>query len=291
MKNIIVDTDLGYDVDDAAALAVINVLHRQKLLRFCAATHCFSHQKAADAVRWINEHYQVVVPVGLAREKKDKKCLERFICKLRFPKSEEYMPAVDVMKNALSLCEEQSAVLLCIGQLNNLRDLLRDEMGAKLLREKVCEIVVMGGYFAPYGEYYEYGGVRWKGEFNIITDLPAAQEVTAETDLPLSFIDFNQGVDVRLDVDEISLPEKHPVDIIYRTANMPKRSSWDVEAALYASGEYAEYFSLSKYGKVSVDDNGKTAFQIGSGRHRLVTLKHEHKVMECLIREFFLKQN
>ena len=288
MKKIIVDTDLGYDVDDVSALAVVDILHNQGLAELCAVTHCVSEEKAGDAVAWINDFYGVEVPIGLAKDRYDANALKKFIQKIPIPKKGGYPCAVSVLKKVLSESEDKSIILLCIGQLNNLQALLKDEAGRALAYKKIQEIVVMGGYFSPYEDFYEYGGTKWKGEFNIISDLLSAKAVVECEDLPLSFVDFQQGVDVELDVDKMDFDKKHPIDIVYRKAGWCKRPSWDIVASFYACGGFEEIFKISRKGKVSIDENGKTTFEFGTGAHCLVRLKNnDSRAMQEIIENFF----
>lgn len=291
MKKIIVDTDLGYDVDDAATLAFVDILHNKRAVELCAVTHCLSEEKAGDAVAWINGYYGIDAPIGLSKDRYDAKALKKFINKISIPKNNDYASAVALLKEILSSSEDKSVTLLCIGQLNNLCHLLQDEIGQKLAREKLQEIVVMGGYFEPYESFYEYGGIRWKGEFNIISDLLSAQSVVEFADLPLSFVDFKQGVDVELDVDKINFSKNHPIDKVYRIAGFCKRPSWDIVAALYACGGFEDCFRLSSQGRIYIDGNGKTTFKTGVGAHKLVYLKNnDSQAMQATIEKFF-KEN
>ena len=291
MRKIIVDTDLGYDVDDAAALAIVNILQNKGLVKLCAVTHCLGEDNAGDAIAWINGFYGIEVPIGLSKDRYDANLLKKFIEKISIPSKRPYACATFLLKKILADAEDKSIILICIGQLNNLHNLLQDEEGRTLAYTKLKEIVVMGGYFSPYEDFYEYGGIQWKGEFNIISDLQAARSVVEFADLPLSFVDFKQGVDVELDVDKICFGEKHPIDIVYRKAGLCKRPSWDIVASLYACNQFQDAFGVSETGRVYIDQSGKTTFQAGAGSHRLVYLTNDnHGEMQRIIESFF-KEN
>ena len=53
-KNIILDTDIGPDCDDAAALAMLNLYADQGLCRILGITHCTSNPYGAGTIDAIN---------------------------------------------------------------------------------------------------------------------------------------------------------------------------------------------------------------------------------------------
>lgn len=287
MRKIYVDTDLGFDVDDAASIAMLNVMKNRNLIEISAITHSYGEEKAGDAIKYINDYYGNEVPIGIEKNRPDKKCLDRFINKMDCLPTSEYPSAIDVLESQLSEQRSKDAVMLCIGHLGNLADLCSCPKGRKLVNDKISEIVIMGGNFANYKDFYEYGGIQWEGEFNIITDLESAKKVVLNEELPLSFLDFNQGVDVELNIDEVNIKEENPMNQIYRKANFLKRPSWDIVSAMYASGEFDEYFSVSPKGKVVIDEKGRTTFKEGKGNHRLVYLKYNHEDFAKIIENFY----
>ena len=56
-KNIILDTDIGPDCDDAAALAMLNLYADQGLCRILGITHCTSNPYGAGTIDAINRYY------------------------------------------------------------------------------------------------------------------------------------------------------------------------------------------------------------------------------------------
>ena len=64
------------------------------------------------------------------------------------------------------------------------------------------------------------------------------------------------------------------------------RPTWDLTAALYAVRPEHKYFALSPAGRVTVDENGRTAFTETAGaRHRFLKLEEGRKerTLETLI--------
>ena len=82
MRKIYVDTDLGFDVDDAASIAMLNVMKNRNLIEISAITHSYGEEKAGDAIKYINDYYGNEVPIGIEKNRPDKKCLDRFINKM-----------------------------------------------------------------------------------------------------------------------------------------------------------------------------------------------------------------
>lgn len=153
--------------------------------------------------------------------------------------------------------------MLMIGSFTTLANILSDDDNRELLKRKAREIVVMGGNFERYDGYYSFGGCNWTGEFNVIVDLKSSENVLRETDLPLSFVDFNQGLNVLLNLDDFR--KGNPVEEIYRLSGFVDRPSWDVVALMYASGQYDEMFDRSPYGKAVLEAGGKNRVQSRRG--------------------------
>ncbi|MBQ8886060.1 MAG: nucleoside hydrolase [Clostridia bacterium] len=272
--NLIIDTDLGCDCDDAAALMIANILHKENYTNILCVTHSLNDPEGGRCVELINRTYGNNIEIGVSDCSKidAEKYLTRFVYKLY----EEYEPgksfpeAMSLIKEKLALVEDDSVTIACIGQLNNLAKLLKDPEGAMLLRRKVSSIVVMAGRFDDYGESYEWKGGRFKAEFNIATDIESARMVVENTDLPLIFVDFNQGCDV-LTGDVLEGLEKNPVARIYKLFGVVERESWDPIAVLYATLGGGGMFRISEAGTVSIDGDGRTKFQEGIGNHHILS--------------------
>lgn len=65
MADLILDTDLGCDCDDAAAIAVVNVFHRRKMVNVLCMTQSLNDSDAARAISWINNYYGNDFDVGI----------------------------------------------------------------------------------------------------------------------------------------------------------------------------------------------------------------------------------
>ena len=315
MENLIIDTDFGFDCDDAGALAVANILINEGKINIYAVTHSVNKKIGCDAIKLINDYYgNPDIPVGVAERYalNVDEFYEEFYAKFHyadgFPgwgekptffkilnnlnlkkyKNVVYRPAKDVIIEKLDESDDKSVTVVCIGQANNIADVL--ETNGALFKKKVKRVVVMCGNFKDYDYEYRLGDMYWKGEFNVILDVKSMQKVFANKDLPVYVLDFNQSFDV-LSGEGLAAQKGNPVRDAYiahkvgATLNMP---SWDIMALMFASGEFDDMFSLSRKGAVSVDDNGKTTFSSDSGEHRLIYRKTDQKEFSECINELFM---
>lgn len=315
MEKIIIDTDLGFDCDDAGALAIANKLKNEGKIDILAVTHSVNKKIGCDAIKLINDYYgNPDIPVGTAERYAlnvdefyeefyakfhyaesfpgwvEKPTFYKILNKLNLEKykNEVYRSAKEVIVEALEKCEDKSVTVLCIGQANNVADVL-NENSAWFYR-KVKRVVIMCGNFNDYEYEYRLGDMYWIGEFNVILDVKSMQKLFANKDLPVYVLDFNQSFDV-LSGEGLAAQKGNPVRDAYiahkvgATLNMP---SWDIMALMFASGEFDDMFSLSRKGAVSVDDNGKTTFSSDSGEHRLVYRKTDQKEFSECINELFM---
>ena len=304
MENLIIDTDFGFDCDDAGALAVANILINEGKINILAVTHSVNKKIGCDAIKLINDYYgNPDIPVGVAERYalNVDEFYEEFYAKFHyadgFPgwgekptffkilnnlnlkkyKNVVYRPAKEVIIEKFNESDDKSVTVVCIGQANNIADVL--ETNGALFKKKVKRVVVMCGNFNDYDYEYRLGDMYWKGEFNVLLDILSMQRLFAERDLPIFVLDFNQGFDV---LSGASLQNKsdNPVKMAYFVHgnginfNLP---SWDIMALMFASGEFNDMFSLGEKGSVSVDDNGKTTFRQGNGEHCLIYRKTEQK--------------
>ena len=304
MENLIIDTDFGFDCDDAGALAVANILINEGKINILAVTHSVNKKIGCDAIKLINDYYgNPDIPVGVAERYalNVDEFYEEFYAKFHyadgFPgwgekptffkilnnlnlkkyKNVVYRPAKEVIIEKLDESDDKSVTVVCIGQANNIADVL--ETNGALFKKKVKRVVVMCGNFNDYDYEYRLGDMYWKGEFNVLLDIRSMQRLFAERDLPIFVLDFNQGFDV-LSGASLQNQSDNPVKIAYFVHgnginfNLP---SWDIMTLMFASGEFNDMFSLGEKGSVSVDDNGKTTFRQGNGEHCLIYRKTEQK--------------
>ncbi|MEP2077383.1 MAG: nucleoside hydrolase, partial [Rhodopirellula bahusiensis] len=194
---LIFDTDLGNDVDDALAMGVIHSLQSRGECELLAVTITKDHELAAPFADVINTFYgRGEIPIGVCRSdvtngegrfnglaaiKDDGK--DRFPHDLRSGK--DAPEAVEVLRRTLADADDDSVVIAQVGFSTNLANLLdspADDIspltGLELVKQKVQRLSVMAGAFTQImnnkGQPYDHK------EYNVIKDIPAAQKLAEQ---------------------------------------------------------------------------------------------------------------
>ncbi|TDZ39305.1 Inosine-uridine preferring nucleoside hydrolase [Colletotrichum trifolii] len=170
-KNLIVDTDLFSDCDDAGALLLAATSPEVNLLGVNINSESSYSVLAASAIL---DHYgKSHVPIGARRHLNDvpffdnwSKRLGEYASKLAthwpkaMTKAEDAWDAVALYRKLLSEAEDGSVTIASVGFLHNLSGLLNSTAdaqstltGPELVEAKVKELVVMGG---DYPDGYEF---------------------------------------------------------------------------------------------------------------------------------------
>jgi len=270
--NILIDTDIGCDCDDAGAFAVLHALLPKTESRLLAVTCSSPGEAPPRLAESINRFYGVDVPVGCMTAE-----LESFtdVYAARLTENESrtgYPTAVSVMRRALSVAPEHSVVFIGIGGQSNMAGLMRsppDDIdilgGAELLKSRLAYTVVMGGRFADDTP-----------EWNIVSDIAAARVVAEEWPGEIIYCGHEVGENVMTGgvffspEGELLLPE-HPVAQAYyiHSGGLP-RYSWDPVTVLAAMMPDTCGLVMSKSGIVEIDDNGAALFREVKGTRRYI---------------------
>jgi len=291
---VIFDTDMGNDVDDALALAMLHALESRGEVDLLAVTITKDNRWAAPFVDALNTFYgRPDVPVGVVRDGRTPEDAAMIQVPagrrgpdgaLVYPRDlSEDMPgpdAVAVLRRALAAAADASVVVVQVGFSTNLARLLDSPGdaasplgGRDLVARKVRLLSVMAGHFAPWAEPED----RWP-EYNVETDVPAAQRVFAEWPTPVVASGFEVGVSMFFPAHALTRygwAAPHPVvDAYENLIPMPyDRPTWDLTSVLYAARPDEGYFGLSVPGTIRVDDRGLTdLFPHRDGRHRFLTV-------------------
>jgi len=268
---IILDTDIGPDCDDAGAIAVLNVLADKGEADILGMMCCTSSPWGAPCIDAMNTYYgRPDIPIGTYKQKGflDKSRYDAHVAR-EFPNSlkngENAPDAKALYRKILSEQDDRSVVICAIGPLNNLSDLLKtdgDECsssnGVELVKTKAKLLVIMGGVFPE--------GLSW----NFQQDGPAAKKVTGEWPSPIIFSGREIGLVVktgnRLYTDT---PESNPVRRAYELwTGGTDRPSWDQTAVLCAVRGISDYWTASTRGKCVVESDGYNRWHDdASGKH------------------------
>ena len=284
---IVFDSDLGNQIDDVLALALLYGLDGKSECRVVATTVSKPNLKSAALSEVIGRFYAGEVsaayaatgrtlPVGLATAGGHGE--DTPMMSVLAKRTAEGKPAyahgieriadtadpVDVMRNALSGQHPGNAVVVVAGRATNLATLLKFPYAGALIAERARLLVIAAGAY-PEG----------KAEPGILADIPAAKKLFAEWPGPIVAVGSEVG-------DALPFPgaaiekdfawsETHPVADAYRAyRQMPYDASTTAMAAvLYAVRAKDNPYKLSQPGSITVLDDGRTKFTPSpSGKHR-----------------------
>lgn len=279
--SIIFDTDMGNDVDDVIALAVLHAFESRGEAKLLAVTITKDTPLAAPFVELLDRFYgRPQIPIGVVKNgatKDEGKYLRPVLTSRHAAMSGTYPDAVALLHKTLAAQPDNSVVIVQVGFSTNLARLLNTDRD--LIAKKVRLLCAMAGNF-----------VEAKPEFNVVKDIPAAQNVFSNWPGEVVTSGFEVGLAIRypaarLDAD-FHWASASPLTEAYRAYRpMPyDEPLWDPSAALYAVRPNQDYYSLSPSGKIQVDDKGITRFVPGPGlQHYLIVNEvQKARVLEAI---------
>ncbi|HEY1064480.1 MAG TPA: nucleoside hydrolase, partial [Pirellulales bacterium] len=236
---IILDTDMGFDCDDAAAVALLHTLADNGEAEILAMGVCSGgeNQKwgppCLDAVN--TYHGRPDIPIGLGRRngRDDASKFSRQVAE-EFPNDlpgEKAPDVVAVYRKALADAPDASVTFTTIGYLTNVPELLAspgDETspltGKELVAKKVKHWVCMAGGY-PKGR-----------EWNFYADPEASLAALRDWPTPIVFCGFEIGNAVRTGAGYAEAPKANPSRRAYElhVGAGKAHGSWDQTAVLYA---------------------------------------------------------
>jgi inosine-uridine nucleoside N-ribohydrolase len=266
---VIFDTDMGNDVDDALALAMLHAFASRGEVKLLAVTVSKDNPWAAEYVRMVNQYYgRGAIPVGIVHDGKTPEdgLYVRQVCELHGRRLNKAVvsDAVELLRKTLAGENDGSVTLIQVGFSTNLARLIESPpdrysnlSGMDLVKRKVRLLTMMAGDFA-----------KSKPEYNVMTDRPAAAKLFAAwpTDIYISGYEVGAAILFPASSIENDFPKHNPVAEAYRLyAKMPyDRPSWDLTTVLYDLRPDRGYFDLSPPGDVLVSADGETRFQPGA---------------------------
>lgn len=293
---VILDTDMGNDIDDALALAMLHALESRGECRLLGVTVCKDNPYAAAYVDAVNTFYgRGNIPVGVVSggPTPEPGTFVEPIVNARgaggdaaFPRTaaspDDYAPAVPLLRRLLARAEDASVTIVMIGFSTNMARLLESGPdsaspldGRHLVARKVGRVVMMAAEFSPA----VLADPSLKREYNVVNDVPSAQRFVAACPAPVVFSGLEVGRAVLYPAASIerdfAWAARHPVAEAYRLYQpMPyDRPTWDLTAVLYACRPGSAYFGLSGPGTATVLPTGSVRFDADpDGMHRYLTL-------------------
>jgi len=270
---IIFDTDIGTDVDDAGALAILHVMADQGEARILATISASRNRWCVPALDAINTYYgREDLPIGCSRTGPDPeewyhKSVGQFPHDLTH--SDQAPEAVGLYRKILAAQPDNSVTIVVVGWLTNMAELLNSRpdqysalAGRELVKTKVKELVSMGGKWP--------NSPRDEGEYNFTMDKAAAHKVISHWPGKIMFTGI--GKDVMTGGRLVAQgPKENPVPAFYRNffeANkVSERSSWDLIGVLYAVRGLSDYFAAVSDGKCVSKEDGSNQWLPGVPSH------------------------
>lgn len=308
---VIFDTDLGNDVDDVLALAILHNMQTRGKCRILGVTLTKDHPDAARLAFAINVFYgRPEIPVGAVKDGPTKDG-GRYLTQTLATKDEDGLPAfptlpaasdfavdsVVLLRKLLAAAEDNSVVIIQVGFSTNLARLLdtpADDIspldGKTLAEKKVRLLSIMAGDFRDGGT-----GNREHPEYNVGCDIPSATKLFPAWPGEIVFSGFEvaegihmQPVNMKNDYSHNSRSlkgayRKHIIQEAYRHYRGLDNSqpTWDLTSVLYVMRPEPQrgYFTLSQRGTVTVNERGITVFTPSdTGKHRYFIVDHEQRV-------------
>jgi inosine-uridine nucleoside N-ribohydrolase len=266
---LIFDTDMGNDIDDAIALALIHSLENRDEVRLLAVTITKDNRWAAPYVDLVNTFYgRAGIPIGVVHEGKTPKDSDyltkpaqardsssKYVYPHRIEDGKQVPEAVALLRRTLEQQPDHSVTIAQVGFSTNLARLLESSGGAELVSKKVKLLCLMAGNFQ-----------KADPEYNVYTDPDSARYVFEHWPTPMVFSGFEVGLQVKFThqsiMKDFRYTDHHPIAEAYNLY-LPRgddRPSWDPTAVLYAIRPDRGYFQLSEPGRVTLGPKNITVF-------------------------------
>ena len=284
--NVIFETDMGNDVDDALAIDMLYKYNKQKRINLMAVMLNKEGEFPPKYIDLLNTWYgQKRIPIGVS-PRADKSLVAgtnytQVVCEKLDEKGKplykrsikdysKLLSAVKLYRKLLAKAEDASVTIVSVGFSTNLALLLdtkADEYspltGKELVAQKVKRLVTMAGHI----ENPKYA------EYNVVNDVAACQRVFSEWPTPIYMSPFELGLQVRYPAQSIendfTWTKHHPIVDSYKVylKKIEDRPTWDLTAVLYAV-DPQQFFNISPAGKIVVTNEGYTHYkQDAAGKH------------------------
>lgn len=298
MREIILDTDIGVDCDDAAALALLLELEEQHVCRMRCITTSTTREGAAEAVQAILDYYGVKKEIGKMKTPVlacDAVNAYARAMKEKYKSMGTQMDAVELLRRTLAETEEK-VVLIAVGPLSNIANLLRSRgdavsplAGGELVEKNVECLYIMGGSFVENYASCELDEGTVMQEWNIVQDIESAQYVMEHCPCEMVLCPHEAGSRVFTRMRKGSNPVWYAMQNFAESMNNAvepdfQRESWDPVTCLVALQDCSRYFAFSDYGTVTVESDGTTVFH-GElpGKSRFLKVKGNYEELSCRI--------
>jgi inosine-uridine nucleoside N-ribohydrolase len=291
---LILDTDIGNDIDDTLALAMIHALQNRAEVHLLAVTITKDNRYCAPFVDLVNTFYgRPDIPIGVVHNGKtpdDSPMIElpaqrrdaagHYVYPHRIESGAQAQDAVQLLMRVLNEQPDHSVTIAQIGFSTNLARLLQAPGGRDLVERKVKVLCLMAGNFT-----------RPEPEYNVYTDPASAKLLFEQWPTATIFSGFEIGEAVVFPYESIQkdfqYAGNHPIPEAYNIF-LPKhenRPAWDPTAVLEAVRPDRGYFDLSPPGHVKLGPKNTTTFVTdpqGNCRYLIVKPEQAIRVREVL---------
>ena len=281
---VVLDTDMGPDIDDALALAMLHTYQDREQAEIAAVTVSRNSVLGARFVDAVNTwHGHPDIPVGIDRRAPHTMVETSSYVSLadRWPNDVATTPVPDgvtVLRQVLAraLAEDRRVVIVQVGFSGNVAALLDSPPdplsvldGTELVAATGAVLSIMAGSFED------------RVEFNVANDVASARRVVDGWPGELILSPFELGYDVhypyaavrdRLGADNPTRQAYEFTDYSWHVDAPPyyDMRSWDLTSVMVGIEPSAQWFPLSDGGTVTMDADGRTSFGPGSGLHRIL---------------------
>jgi pyrimidine-specific ribonucleoside hydrolase len=297
---VIFDSDMGPDYDDVGAITLLHAYADSGYAKILATVASTKYEGVAAVLNVLNTYFQrpaipIGIPKGRALELKDRQHWTDTLL-LKYPhkiKTNAEVPdAVEIYRKVLSSQPDKTVMIITVGFLTNLSNLLQSPPdkysrlnGKNLVRQKVRQLVCMGGSF-PAGS-----------EFNLDQDAMASQFVFNNWETPILFSGVEIGWKIRTGLPLVNDKDIHnsPVKDVFRICipqdaqDSAGRMSWDETAVLVAIKGYKPWYQIQK-GKIVVAGDGTNKWINQPSLHSYLVELQSPLMVEELINKLLLHQ-
>ncbi|WP_432799515.1 nucleoside hydrolase [Poriferisphaera sp. WC338] len=292
---VILDTDMGNDIDDALTLAMLHGMQSRGECELVGVSVCKDNVYAPKYVDAVNTFYgRSDVPIGMVKGgvTPNNRTFIKEICTAkdqgaaRYPLTQSaYEDAVPMLRRTLVEAEDKNIVIVMIGFSTNMKQLFESvgdatsELdGRALFAKKVKKVYAMAGDFSASVQAKPTMGSR---EYNIHCDVEGAVAFFNRCPVPIDFSGYEIGSALCYPAASIEQDYRwvkhHPVAEAYcHYKPMPyDRPSWD-QTTLMEAVRPGVYFDYSQAGRVEVTDEGYAIFHADvDGKHRYLKLRKD----------------
>lgn len=268
--NVIFDTDMGPDYDDAGAIAMLHAFADSGKANILATIASTNYDGVAAVLNVFNTYFKrpeipVGVPGGNARDLRDGQHWSDTL-RANYPHeiktNSDATDAVALYRKVLAAQPDHSVTIITVGFFTNIAGLLRSEAdqfsklgGKDLVNKKVDRMVSMAGKF-PAGL-----------EFNIEEDKVSAKYALENFPRPLLFSGFEIGEKIvsglplvlNEDIQNSPVKDVFRISIPLERSDSAGRKSWDETAVLAGIAGYAPYYSIVP-GSILIDGQGNNTW-------------------------------